>query len=108
MLLCEETIGQYPAHLLSRCVVAKLVKTTTSGGDGSDGTFSVNKDKEALPDYVLAKYGNVSVPKNKNARRRLAQAISANVDKIDKATRFKKAGKPTPASIQRAIRQVTK
>lgn len=105
MLLCEETISTYPTHLFKQAIAKK---PTAKGGDGSDGTFSIKGQKPELPDYILAKYGNVCVPKNKNARRRLAQAISDNVDKINKGTRFKKAGKPTPVSIQRAIRQVTK
>lgn len=108
MLLCEETIGQYPTHLLTRGLSTMPVTIDVQGGDGSDGTFSVNKDKEVLPDSVLAKFGNIHVPKNKAARRRLAQDIKDNVDKINRGTQFKRKGAPVSPSIQRAIRQVTR
>lgn len=103
MLLCEDTIGYFPAHLL-HAPSDKPRVTTVKDSQQSVATEYQPK----LPDNVLARYGNVDVPKNKAARRRLAQSISENVDRISRATRFKKKSQSSSRQVLKAVREVTK
>lgn len=100
MLLCDETISHYPAYLFESARIPQLVVATAKP--------KKETLKPELPASVMAKVGSVEIPKNKAARRRLAQSIRDNVDKIKKATEMKKKGKPLSNDLQRAIKKVVK
>lgn len=102
MLLCDDTVWFYPTPLIKQKASApESIKSQPS-------TAKKDEVKPQLPANIMAKVGNVEIPKNKAARRRLAQSIRDNVDKIKKATEMKKKGKPLSNDLQRAIKKVVK